>query len=269
MVSGVYHYGRARRSRSTPSSASRPGSTGTRSRMRPRDRRQLAVALGVLRIAAAIEADRRADDPVLQVEAEELAALRVAAEHEAVPARREARRTRSRARTDPTRTNACSRRARSRPASPGPRPAPAGSRCSSARRAGGRRAGAGGSPRRPPRRRRAATSGSARPRARRCRPPPPPRPAARVGHDADAGHHQVALAGPAPSSCARARPGPRLRRPPRNLPGPAPRPSRDGCRPAPAPTSGPRTRASGTRRALDGGDLDARSGGARPAPRSR
>src|SRR5712692_12071748 len=55
-----------------------------------RDDRQLAVALGVLRIAAAVEPHRRAHDPVLQIETEEFSARRVAPEYEPIPGGREA-----------------------------------------------------------------------------------------------------------------------------------------------------------------------------------
>src|SRR6266849_5191242 len=55
-----------------------------------RDRLQLAIGLRVLRVAPAVEADGGAYDPVLQIEAEELAALGPATEHELVPGGREA-----------------------------------------------------------------------------------------------------------------------------------------------------------------------------------
>src|SRR3989442_1396031 len=55
-----------------------------------RDRLQLAIGLRVLRVAPAVEADGGAYDPVLQIEAEELAALGPAAEHQLVPGGREA-----------------------------------------------------------------------------------------------------------------------------------------------------------------------------------
>src|SRR5437867_142159 len=54
----------------------------------PHRRLQLAVHLGVFRIAATVEAHHRTDDPLLEVEAEELATLGSATEHEAVPIRR-------------------------------------------------------------------------------------------------------------------------------------------------------------------------------------
>src|SRR5712692_10503555 len=50
---------------------------------------ELTIRLRVLRISPAIEADRRTHEPVFQVEAEEFAALRAAAEDEAIPAGRE------------------------------------------------------------------------------------------------------------------------------------------------------------------------------------
>src|SRR5205823_2735089 len=53
-------------------------------------RLELPVHLRILRITATVEADHHAHDPLLQVEAQELAALRSAAEDEAVPAGREA-----------------------------------------------------------------------------------------------------------------------------------------------------------------------------------
>src|SRR5262247_672837 len=52
--------------------------------------RQLAGRLRVLRIAAAVEADGGADEPVLQVEAQEDAPPGIAAEDDAIPAGREA-----------------------------------------------------------------------------------------------------------------------------------------------------------------------------------
>src|SRR2546425_421567 len=52
-------------------------------------RLQLAICFRVLRIAAAVEADHRLDGPILEVEAQELAALDPATEHETVPAGRE------------------------------------------------------------------------------------------------------------------------------------------------------------------------------------
>src|SRR6266508_4868239 len=55
-----------------------------------RDGLQLTVHLRVLRVTPAVEADRCAYDAVLQIEAEELAALGPAAEDQAVPAGREA-----------------------------------------------------------------------------------------------------------------------------------------------------------------------------------
>src|SRR5438093_654551 len=55
-----------------------------------RDQLQLAIGLRVLRVATAVEADGGAYDPVLQIEAEELAALGPAAEHETVPPGRDA-----------------------------------------------------------------------------------------------------------------------------------------------------------------------------------
>src|SRR6266404_8517294 len=55
-----------------------------------RRRLQLPVRLWVVGIAATVETDRGADDPAVEVEAEELAGLESATEHQAVPARREA-----------------------------------------------------------------------------------------------------------------------------------------------------------------------------------
>src|SRR5262249_55018568 len=51
--------------------------------------RQLAGRLRVLRIAAAVEADGGADEPVLQIEAQEDAPPGIAAEDDAIPAGRE------------------------------------------------------------------------------------------------------------------------------------------------------------------------------------
>src|SRR5207244_3986395 len=50
---------------------------------------QLALVLGVLGITAPVETDHGAYDSVLEVEAEEFPAGRLAAEHQAVPFRRE------------------------------------------------------------------------------------------------------------------------------------------------------------------------------------
>src|SRR5712664_4841918 len=55
-----------------------------------RRRLQLPIRLGVVGIAAPVEADRRPDDSVVEVEAEGLAGLESATEHQAVPARRKA-----------------------------------------------------------------------------------------------------------------------------------------------------------------------------------
>src|SRR2546425_12506735 len=52
-------------------------------------RPQLTIRLGILRIAAAVEADRRAYDAILQVETQERAAFGSATEDEAIPAGRE------------------------------------------------------------------------------------------------------------------------------------------------------------------------------------
>src|SRR5207245_11183331 len=70
---------------------SEPGCTDRRAATDHVDRRlQLALALGIFGIAAAVEADGGADDTILEVEAEEFAAFRPAPEHDAVPARGEA-----------------------------------------------------------------------------------------------------------------------------------------------------------------------------------
>ena len=70
----------------------RPSVTGSTPNPVPdqvRDELQLPVGLGVLRIPAAVEANRRAHDPFLQVKAEEPAALGIPAEDETIPGRRE------------------------------------------------------------------------------------------------------------------------------------------------------------------------------------